>query len=177
MSGWENPAIMPQSSRAFFICVIHRSSRLFSYASMKIARLHLSVRSAHRRQSTSQRCVRCLCALLLASAPFIMLGCATSHATLSFAAPSTATASTPFTVTVHVIYQGKPDTVINSAIHFTSSDPAAILPPDYYFTSTDAGSHTWTNGFTLSTPGNQTISGAIHDAIGINGSATIAVAP
>lgn len=102
-------------------------------------------------------------------------GCGNAHATLDFVAPSTTTAGTPFTVTVHVLYEGKPDTVINSHIHFTSSDPAAFLPPDYYFTPADAGSHTWTNGFTLSTSGNQTISGSIFDATGINGSATIAV--
>lgn len=103
--------------------------------------------------------------------------CATTHATLTFTAPSTATAGTPFTVTVNVLYRGKPDTVINSRIHFTSSDPAAGLPGDYYFTPTDAGSHTWSNGFTLMTPGDQTISGEIVDAAGINGSAAIAVSP
>jgi hypothetical protein len=104
-------------------------------------------------------------------------GCGTTHATLDFTAPSTATAGTPFTVTVTVLYQGKPDTVINSQIRFTSTDPTAILPSDYYFTPADGGSHTWTNGFTLNTPGSQTISGDIFDATGISGSATIAVSP
>ena len=116
-----------------------------------------------------------LCALIAALTATAQSGCGTTHATLDFIAPSTATAGIPFTVTINVLYQGKPDTVINSHIHFTSSDPAAILPPDYYFTPADAGSHTWTNGFTLSTSGEQTISGAIFDATGINGSATIAV--
>jgi len=120
---------------------------------------------------------RCSCLLSLALGISLTSGCATTHATLSFVAPSTATAGTPFTVTVHVLYEGKPDTVINSSIRFTSSDPAAILPPDYYFTPADAGSHTWTNGFTLMTTGNQTISGEIVAAEGINGSATIAVSP
>ena len=116
-------------------------------------------------------------ALIAALAAMSASACGTAHATLDFIAPSTAQAGTPFTVTVTVLYQGKPDTVINSPIHFTSSDPAAVLPPDYYFTPAAAGSHTWTNGFTLSTPGKQTISGAIFDATGINGSATIAVSP
>ena len=118
-----------------------------------------------------------LYALIAALAAMSASGCGTAHATLDFIAPSTAQASTPFTVTVTVLYQGKPDTVVNSPIHFTSSDPAAVLPPAYYFTSADAGSHTWINGFRLSTPGKQTISGAIFDATGINGSATIAVSP
>jgi len=116
--------------------------------------------------------------LSLLSASFLMFltfGCATTHATLGFTAPSTATSSVSFTVTVDVLYQGTADAVINSRIHFTSSDPAAVLPADYYFTPADAGSHTWTNGFVLQTPGNQTISGEIVQATGINGSATITV--
>lgn len=104
-------------------------------------------------------------------------GCATPHATLQFTAPSAVTSGAPFTVTVTVLYQGKPDTVINSRIHFTSSDPTAALPVDYYFTSTDAGSHTWTDGFSLMTPGNQTISGEIIQATGIDGSAAVKVSP
>ena len=116
-------------------------------------------------------------ALVAAFAAVATCGCGNAHATLNFVAPSTATASTSFTVTVNVVYLGKPDTVINGRIHFTSSDPAAILPSDYYFNAADAGSHTWTNAFTLSTPGKQTISGSIFDATGINGSAAIAVSP
>jgi len=118
-----------------------------------------------------------ICAFTAALVATITSGCGTTHATLDFVAPSTATAGIPFSVTVNVLYEGKPDTVINSHIHFTSSDPTAVLPPDYYFTPADAGSHTWTNGFTLSTPGNQTISGAIFDATGINGHASISVSP
>ena len=118
-----------------------------------------------------------ICAFTAALVATITSGCGTTHATLDFVAPSTTTAGIPFTVTVNVLYEGKPDTVINSHIHFTSSDPTAVLPSDYYFTRADAGSHTWTNGFTLSTPGNQTISGAIFDATGINGNASISVSP
>lgn len=118
-----------------------------------------------------------ICAFTAALVVTITSGCGTTHATLDFVAPSTTTAGIPFTVTVSVLYEGKPDTVINSHIHFTSSDAVAVLPPDYYFTPADAGSHTWTNRFTLSTPGNQTISGAIFDATGINGKATISVSP
>jgi hypothetical protein len=103
--------------------------------------------------------------------------CANPHAILQLTTPSSATAGSPFTVTVIATINGKPDTIINSPVHFTSSDPAALLPPDYYFSRADAGSHTFTNGFTLMTPGTQTISGGIHDAAGIKGSATIAVAP
>jgi hypothetical protein len=119
--------------------------------------------------------------LSLTGLPLLMsltLGCSTPHATLALIAPSAVTSGAPFTVTVNVLYQGKPDTIINSRIHFTSSDPSAVLPGDYYFTPADAGSHTWTDGFVLMTQGNQTISGEIFpDATGINGSATISVSP
>ena len=103
-------------------------------------------------------------------------GCVGPHAVLNFVAPPDATAGTPFTVTVNVTVEGKPDTIINSIIIFASSDPNAVLPAQYQFTSTDAGSHTWTNGFTLNTPGSQTISATIYDAPGINGSAAVTVA-
>lgn len=102
-------------------------------------------------------------------------GCVGPHAVLNFTAPSNATSGTPFTVTVATTVDGKPDTIINSYIIFTSSDPDAVLPPEYRFTPADAGSHTWTNGFTLVTPGSQTISATIYDAPGINGSATVTV--
>jgi hypothetical protein len=82
-----------------------------------------------------------------------------------------------FTVTVTVTVDGKRDSIINGAIHFTSSDPAAVLPANYGFTRADAGTHTWTNAFTLMTRGNQTISASIADISGINGTVNVTVAP
>lgn len=117
------------------------------------------------------------CALCLAGMALASSGCGTTHAVLNFTAPRTAIAGSPFTVTVAVTINNHPDTVINSRIHFTSSDPAAVLPQDYYFIPADAGSHTWTNGFTLATPGNQIITGEIIEATGINGSANVTVSP
>jgi len=118
-----------------------------------------------------------LSALASAIAISMTFACSTPHAILDFTAPSTATAGSPFTVTVTVTIGGKRDTIINSHIHFTSSDPEAVLPGDYTFTPADAGSHTWTDGFTLMTPGNQTISASIFDASGINGTAKVTVSP
>jgi hypothetical protein len=42
-------------------------------------------------------------------------------------------------------------------VHFTSSDGSAVLPGDYIFTAADQGVHTFPNGVTLSTLGNQTV--------------------
>jgi len=119
-------------------------------------------------------CLR-LCALTVAIAVSMTFGCGTTHAILEFTAPSTATAGSPLTVTVTVTVDGKRDTIVNDAIHFTSSDPAAVLPANYTFTPDDAGSHTWTNGFILMTPGSQAISASLYDASGINGTATVTV--
>ena len=118
-----------------------------------------------------------LCALIAPIGLSMASSCATPHAVLNFTAPSTATAGSPFTVTVTATIDGKRDTIINSFISFTSSDPAAVLPSQYRFTPADAGSHTWINGFTLETPGNQTISATIFDAAGIHGTANVTVSP
>jgi hypothetical protein len=118
-----------------------------------------------------------LCAAIAAIGFLVASGCATPHAVLDFTAPATATAGTTFTVTVTATIEGKRDTIINSYISFISSDPVAVLPSRYLFTPADTGSHTWTNGFTLMTPGNQTISATIYDATGINGTAKVTVSP
>lgn len=138
-------------------------------------------RSVERQKwRASRHAVFAVAALSAIAAMLLTAGCATPHATLVFTAPSNVAADTPFTVTVTVLYAGKPDSVVNSPIRFSSSDPAAALPGNYYFTQSDAGSHTWTNGFTLKTAGTQTISGYLYFTgaqakSGINGSATITV--
>lgn len=116
-----------------------------------------------------------LCTKSMAAVVWMTLSCGTPHAILQITAPPTATAGTPFTITVTATYQGNPDTAINSFVHFTSSDSAAILPADYLFTKADAGSHTFPNGVTLKTPGNQTITAAVNMATGINGTAQVTV--
>lgn len=130
-----------------------------------------------RSRSRTAPSARRLCLSIAAIAISMTFSCGTQHAILNFSAPATATAGSPFTVTVTVTVGGTRDTIINSVISFTSSDPAAVLPASYQFTSADAGSHTWTNGFTLITPGNQTISASIFDASGINGTASVTVSP
>ncbi|MGZ4779076.1 MAG: hypothetical protein ACXV5L_07750 [Thermoanaerobaculia bacterium] len=48
-------------------------------------------------------------------------------------------------------------TTYTGTVHFTSTDAAATLPANYTFTGGDGGSHTFTNAFTMPTPGDQTI--------------------
>ncbi len=117
------------------------------------------------------------CAGLLSAAFLILatVSCGSGHAILVVSAPNSVVAGTPFTATVTAMYNGQPDTIINGPIHFTSSDPAAILPTLYVFTSADAGSHTFTN-LLLMTPGNQTMTVSDYDATPIAGSVNITVA-
>jgi hypothetical protein len=104
-----------------------------------------------------------------------MLSCGTAgHATLVINAPASVVAGAPFTATVTAMYEGHIDTVIDGPIHFTSSDPAAVLPTLYVFTTADAGSHTFT-GLLLNTPGNQTMTVSDYDATPIAGTVNIVV--
>jgi hypothetical protein len=116
-----------------------------------------------------------LWALTAAVAGAVTFGCGTPHAILDIGAPSNATAGSPFTVTVTAMVGGSRDTAINTAIHFTSSDSTAVLPADYYFNAADAGSHTFTNGATLMTAGNQSITATEVGVPGLNGTVYITV--
>jgi len=111
---------------------------------------------------------------IAALAGLLTFGCGT-HATLNITAPASAIAGSPITITVTAMVGGSRDTVINSWIHITCSDTAAVLPPYYQFTSTDAGSHTFANAFTLMTPGSQTITATVLSATGITGTAKVTV--
>lgn len=105
----------------------------------------------------------------------LMASCGTPVTTLTVSAPSTATLAVPFTVTVTALANGHPDKIFNMDVHFASSDSAAILPRDYTFTATDAGSHTFANGITLMTPGAQTITATATFAHSITGTTTVVV--
>jgi hypothetical protein len=73
-------------------------------------------------------------------------------------APSAVTALTPFQLTVTVLDPyGNQVTNYTGTIHFSSSDVLAYLPPDYTFTSADAGQHTFNRNLLLWQTGTQTI--------------------
>jgi hypothetical protein len=132
-----------------------------------------SGQSPHRGQS----CVPCalrLWALGAAMAGLAASGCGTP-ATLHITAPSNAMAGLPFSVTVTATIGQSPDRAINSPVQFTSSDRAAALPPIYYFTANDAGSHTFTNGVTLMTDGSQSVTATIIGASALNATANLTV--
>jgi hypothetical protein len=117
---------------------------------------------------------RLLLAVGAAMGSFAALSCGGSHATLEINAPATVTAGVPFTATVTAMFGGNRDTMINGPIHFTSTDPAAVLPTLYVFTAADGGSHTFTD-LLLMTPGVQTMTVSDYDATPVAGSVNITV--
>jgi hypothetical protein len=93
-------------------------------------------------------------------------------------APVSVTAGTAFDVTVKAV-----DTFAQTAVgyrgtaHFGSSDSQAVKPGDYTFTAGDGGQHTFANGFTLKTAGNQTVTATDTVTGSLTGSATASVNP
>jgi hypothetical protein len=70
--------------------------------------------------------------------------------------PALATAGTPFSFTLTATDSyGHVATGYLGTVHFISSDPQAVLPPDYTFLPTDLGVHTFT--VTLKTAGQQAV--------------------
>jgi hypothetical protein len=72
-----------------------------------------------------------------------------------FPASTTAGAGGSITVTVEDA-GGHALTGYTGTVHFTSTDPQAVLPSDYTFTSADAGAHTFSN-VVLKTAGSQSV--------------------
>jgi hypothetical protein len=75
---------------------------------------------------------------------------------LKITAPAGSTAGQGFTLSVTAENaQGTPVTGYTGTVHFTSTDGSATLPPDYTFTTADAGVHQFST--TLQTAGRQRI--------------------
>jgi hypothetical protein len=79
---------------------------------------------------------------------------AATHFSVSTANPYVAGVGHTVTVKALDAY-GNVATGYRGTIHFTSSDPAAVLPPNYTFTAADAGVHAFSGGLRLKTVGRQ----------------------
>jgi ELWxxDGT repeat protein len=86
--------------------------------------------------------------------PWVLPGSIASLAVSGFPATTTAGVAHTFTVTA-LNPAGSTDTGYTGTVHFTSSDPQAVLPADYTFTSADQGTHSFTA--TLRTAGTRSI--------------------
>jgi hypothetical protein len=92
-------------------------------------------------------------------------------------APATVTAGVPFDVTVQAVDPfGQAALGYTGTVTFSTSDPdpGVVLPEAYTFTPDDQGTHTFSGGFTLITPGDQTIT-ADDQAGGFCASAVVTV--
>ena len=107
---------------------------------------------------------------------------AATHFTVSaIPSPSVAGAAQ----TVGVVARDADNNVVtgyHGTVHFTSSDPKAVLPADYTFTAADAGAHTFSYalspGLTLRTAGTQSVTATDTVTSSINGTQTgIVVTP
>jgi hypothetical protein len=92
-------------------------------------------------------------------------------------APANAAAGMPFDLTVMAVdAYGNIDTQYTGTVTFSTSDgdPGVVLPPAYTFQASDQGQATFAGGFTLITPGSQTL--MVTDPLsGISGSITVTV--
>src|SRR5206468_4725580 len=91
-------------------------------------------------------------------------------------APSTATAGSPFSITVTALDAfNNTATGYTGTVHFTKSDSGAgsSVPADYTFVSGDNGTHTFSNGVTFVTAGNQTRSEERRAGKSSTGSASV----
>jgi hypothetical protein len=97
---------------------------------------------------------------------------------LSIVAPTLDTARKPFsaTVTAYDPY-GNVATGYRGTVHFISTDRGAVLPANYTFTTSDAGIHTFGNGVTMKTVGQQTITVFDISNPSITGSEVVYVSP
>jgi hypothetical protein len=107
------------------------------------------------------------------TASFMVLPDVASSFVLSVS-PGTLTAGVPgtLTLTARDLY-GNTATSYRGTVHFTSSDPQAMLPPDYPFTAADNGVHSW--GLTLKTAGSQWVRATDMANPSLTGTGTVAV--
>jgi hypothetical protein len=97
-----------------------------------------------------------------------------THITVSMPAASTAGAA--FSATVSALdANNQPAAGYAGTVHFTSSDPRAVLPADYTFTAADAGVHTF--NVTLATAGSQSVTATDTVSGSLTATADVNVSP
>jgi hypothetical protein len=104
----------------------------------------------------------------------VLLGHRNAATHFLVSAPASATAGTPFTITVTALTAGgQTDCNYTGTVKFSSSDHSDVLPAAYHFTLADGGVHTFT--VTLNTTGSQTITATDKVNKTIKGKATVTV--
>ncbi len=97
-------------------------------------------------------------------------------ASFSLSAAGEPAPGVPFTITVIAKdVLGNVASNYTGTVAFTSSDTTATLPANYTFTSSDSGSHTFSNAFTLRRSGSQTITVSDTTIPSVTGTMTFSV--
>jgi hypothetical protein len=92
-------------------------------------------------------------------------------------APETVPAGRPFGVTVNIMDPaGRWQNGYRGKVHFTCTDPGALLPGDYGFSGSES-LHTFTSSLTLKTAGKQTLTVTDTALPKLTASATVTVRP
>jgi hypothetical protein len=95
---------------------------------------------------------------------------------VSVSAPASATAGNSFTITITALdASNNVATGYTGAVHFTSTDAAAVRPADYTFTAADNGTHTF--NVTLKTAGTQSLTATDTQTSSITGAQSLTVNP
>jgi hypothetical protein len=115
--------------------------------------------------------------VMLNAADWSPTGAPATHFVVSgFPSSTTAGTTGTFTVTAETASGTTATGYTGPTVHFTSSDPQAVLPADYTFTAADQGVHTFSA--TLKTAGAQSLTVTDTTTASLTGSATgITVAP
>ena len=103
---------------------------------------------------------------------------AAAASTLTLSAPAGSSQNSAFSVTLTAQdAYGNIAGGYTGTVHFTTSDKGStvVLPGDYTFISSDQGSHTFTNGVTLATVGNQTVTATDKANSSLASTATVSV--
>ncbi len=98
-------------------------------------------------------------------------GPATRLVVSGLSSPRTAGVAGTLTVRAADAY-GNTDSSYHGTIHFTSSDPAAVLPANYTFLTSEHGVHVFSSAVTLKTVGTQSVTATDTVTSSINGSQT-----
>jgi len=101
----------------------------------------------------------------------------TSALQISGVAATTTAGAVLSPVVTAVDAYGNPSASYRGTIHFVSTDPQAIVPPDYTFVAADAGTRTFVNGAMLKTASVQSITATDTITASITGTTQTTVAP
>jgi hypothetical protein len=99
-----------------------------------------------------------------------------SASTFVLIAPEAIQAGVPFSLSVTAVDQfGQVAFGYTGTVHFGGADGQATLPSNYPFTLDDGGVHVFSNGVTLKTAGNQSVTATDTATASTTGSASVAV--